>query len=89
MTPLAFLNLGLPEMLMIGAALLLFFGPGLARTVGRLGGTALKLKKEVDGAKSSLQKRLTQELDSVVRGPKTPAEPKEDAQPASEGPRAS
>jgi Sec-independent protein translocase protein TatA len=72
MAVLAFLNLGLPEMLMIGVALLLLFGPGFARAIGRLGGTALSVKREIDGAKTGFRKRITQELDSALRTPKKP-----------------
>lgn len=73
MDALAFLNLGVPEMLVIGVALLLVCGPGLARALGRLGGTALSVKREIDGAKSGLKKRITQEFDSAL-GPARKAE---------------
>jgi len=89
MNVLAFMGLGLPEMLLIGVAMLLLFGPGFARTLGRLGATALNTKREIEGMKSGLTKRLTQELDSVVRGPKKPDAKKADAPPESEGPRTS
>ncbi len=89
MNVVAILGLGIPEMLLIGVAMLLLFGPGFARTVGRLGATALNAKREIEGVKSGLTKRLTQELDSVVRGPKKPEAKQADAPSDSEGPRTS
>jgi len=80
------MGLGIPEMIMISVVVLLFFGPGVARAIGRLGGTALSVKREIDGAKSGLTKQLTQGLDNALRGPK---KPEGNAPPKSEGPGAS
>lgn len=65
---LSFLNIGLPESLVIGGALLLFFAPGMARSLGGLARTFFEVKKGVDTAKSDLTRTVTNQIHSAIGG---------------------
>ena len=65
---LGFLNLGLPEAIVIGIVALLLFGPRAARAMGRLGRTLLDLKKEVDDTKDGIQRQIKREINATIHG---------------------
>lgn len=67
---LAFLNLGLPETIVIAAVALLLFGPRAGRTMGNLARTILGVKKEVDDARHGLQRHIGRQVGDVLRTPK-------------------
>jgi Sec-independent protein translocase protein TatA len=69
---LAFMNLGWTEMVVVAVVALLLFGPQLGRTLGQVGGTMLKLKRGVDGAKHGLTSTIAKQLEEVVTGPAKP-----------------
>jgi len=65
---LAFLNLGLPETLVIAGVLLLLFAPGAARSLGGLARTLFEVKRGVDNAKEDLTRTVTREIHSAIGG---------------------
>jgi Sec-independent protein translocase protein TatA len=64
---LAFLNLGLPETIVIAAVALLLFGPRAGRTMGNLARTVLGFKKDIDEAKHGIRRQIEREVDDVLR----------------------
>ena len=72
MTPTAFLNLGLPETVVIGVVALLLFGPRLGRILGKAGGTLLKAKREIEGAKHGITRAVESQIDSALSTKKKP-----------------
>ena len=78
MIPAAFLNLGLPETVVIGIVALLLFGPRLGRLVGKAGGTLLKAKREIEGAKQGITRAVESQIDSALS---TKEKPKPAARP--------
>jgi Sec-independent protein translocase protein TatA len=83
MDPLAFLNLGLPETLVIAGVLLLLFAPGAARTLGGVARTFFDLKRGVDSAKRDLTSTVSREIHNAIGGagekPRRKPTPKDDA----------
>jgi Sec-independent protein translocase protein TatA len=71
---LAFLNLGLPETIVVAVVALLLFGPRAGRTMGSLARTVLGFKKDVDDAKHGIRRQIEREVDDVLRA----ADPAED-----------
>lgn len=67
--PMAFLGLGPSEMIVIGIVALLLFGPGVGRLAGKLGGTLLGLKRDIEGAKTGITRQIARQIESVVSGP--------------------
>lgn len=65
---LSFLNIGLPESLVIGGVLLLFFAPGLARSLGGVVRTLFEVKRGVDTAKSDLTRTVTSQIHRAIGG---------------------
>jgi Sec-independent protein translocase protein TatA len=67
-SPVAFLNLGLPETVVIGVVALLLFGPRLGRMIGQFGGTVMKFKSDVENTKHGFTRAIEREMDSALRG---------------------
>ena len=65
---MAFLNIGLPETLVIGGVLLLLFAPKAARSLGGLARQVLEFKRGVDNAKSDLTSTVSREIHSAISG---------------------
>ncbi len=63
---LAFVNFGWTEGIIIGVVALLLFGPRLARTMGQVGGTLLRFKKDVEDTKLGLTQTIERELNSAL-----------------------
>ena len=66
--PLSFLNIGLPETLVIGGVLLLLFAPGMARSLGGLARQIFEFKRGVDNAKEDLTRRVSREIHNAMTG---------------------
>ncbi|MFC1806529.1 hypothetical protein ACFL09_06075 [Planctomycetota bacterium] len=84
MSVVGFLNIGLPESLVIGGVLLLLFAPGAARTLGGLARTFFEVKRGVDNAKKDFTSTVTREIHSAIGGVdeeagKKRSQPKKDA----------
>ena len=67
--PAALLGLGPAEMIVIGVVALLLFGPRVGRVAGKLGGSLLSIKRDIEGAKTGITKQLTRHIESAVTGP--------------------
>ena len=65
---IAFLNIGLPETLVIGGVLMLLFAPGAARMLGGLARTLFEVKRGVDNAKQDLTRTVSREIHSAISG---------------------
>ena len=76
LTSVGFLNIGLPETLVIGGVLLLLFAPGMARTLGGLARTLFEVKRGVDNAKRDITSTVTREIHSAIGGVDKAAEGK-------------
>lgn len=63
---LAFVNFGWTEGIIIGVVALLLFGPRLARTMGQVGGTLLRFKKDVEDTKLGLTQTIERELNPTL-----------------------
>ena len=77
---LAFLNLGVPEAIVIGILVMLLFGPKAARAMGNLGRILLDVKKDIDDTKRGIARQIKNEVDATVYGRETeedtPSKPK-------------
>jgi Sec-independent protein translocase protein TatA len=61
-----FLNVGLPETLVIAGVLLLLFAPKAARSVGGLARQIFEFKRGIDGAKDDLSRTVSREIHSAL-----------------------
>ena len=65
---IAFLNIGLPETLVIAGGPMMLFAPGAARMLGGLARTLFEVKRGVDHAKQDLTRTVSREIHSAIGG---------------------
>jgi len=73
---IAFLNLGLPETIVIAVVALVLFGPKAGRTMGNLARTILGAKKEMDDARHGLTRQIERQVGDALGKSEKRDEPK-------------
>ena len=74
---LAFLNLGLPETVVIGAVVVLLFAPKAARMLGGLARHVFEFKKGIDDAKDGITRTVSREIHDAMSGVDEASKPRQ------------